>query len=245
MSEFSAKNLYAYEWEDDFPQGFGHTSISYLKRCEGYHAAKNGDIDAAMRVVERCVKTDRIDAVREQFPNTVLLPVISQNMIPLALAMYIGLPVHEGVRRVDTQKRRELPAILRLMYKPKFSGRIIRGVSYIIVDDVITQGGTVASLRHYVLKRGGTVLAVIALAFAIGSRAITPIRANILRILLNFNIVALINTLATYGICSDIRQLTNSQVRYILRFRGIHTLEIKLAKFGQLQKATKNYEIAG
>ena len=181
MLEFSDKNLYTHEWEADFPEGIGHTSISYLKRCDGYHAAKNGDMLEAMRVVEQCVKLDRIAAIKEQYPNAVLLPVISQNMIPLALASFIGLPVYAGVRRVDAQKRQGLPAILRLTHKPEFSGRIVAGASYIIVDDVVTQGGTVASLRHYVLEQGGTVLAIAALAYAIGSRAIALTRANWVR----------------------------------------------------------------
>ena len=73
-------------------------------------------------------------------------------------------------------------------------------------------------------------MAVIALAFAIGSRAITPTKANTVRILLKFNRSKLINTLKTYSICSNIRQLTNAQVRYLLRFRNIHTLESKLEK---------------
>ena len=245
MLEFSDKNLYAHEWEADFPEGLGHTSISYLKRCDGYHAAKNGDMLAAMCVVEKCVKLDRIVAVREQFPKAVLLPVISQNVIPLALASFIGLPVYTGVRRVDAQKRQGLPAILRLMHKPEFSGRIISGMSYIIVDDVVTQGGTVASLRHYVLERGGTVLAIVALAFAIGSRAITMTRVNWVRMLLRFDRSKLENALETYGLCSNVRQLTNSQVGYILRFRSIHTFTSKLEKAAQLQEPVKKYDIAG
>ena len=233
MLEFSDKTLYAHEWEADFPEGIGHTSISYMKRCDGYNAAKNGDMLAAMRVVERCTKRDRIAAVKEQYPNAVLLPVISQNAIPLALASFIGLPVYTGVRRVDAQKRQGLPAILRLMHKPKFSGKIISGVSYIIVDDVVTQGGTAASLRHYVLEQGGTVLAIVALAYAIGSRAIALTRANWVRMLLRFDRSKLENTLETWGICSSVRQLANSQGRYLLRFRSIGTFISKLEKGAQ------------
>lgn len=43
-------------WEENFPGGFGHTSVSFLKRCPGFELAKNGDLNAAHGVVKKCIK---------------------------------------------------------------------------------------------------------------------------------------------------------------------------------------------
>jgi hypothetical protein len=216
-------------WEDNFPKGFGHTSIAYLKRCIGFEDAKKGDINAARLVVNQCVKPSRINELREQFPQAILLPVLGRNMLPLALAQAIGLPVWEDVRLVHTVRRKFLSAIQRLLHKPKFAGNIQKGTAYILVDDVITSGGTIAELRKFVLHHGGTVVAVVALAFAIGSHAVAPAKRFWIRLMVKFGMI-LASLLQIYGIAVSVLHLTNSQMRYLLRFANVGNIERKLAK---------------
>lgn len=207
----------AYKWADDFPKGYGHTNIVYLKRCVGYSDAKDGDLLAACLVVKQCVKKRRIDIIRDWYPDAVLLPVISRNALPFALALFIGLPIHTDVTKQPQKPRKSMSAMERLLNKPIFEGYILPNKDFIIVDDVVTQGGTVAALRQHVISKGGRVVAVVALAYSIGSSIFAPRRFNFVRLFLKFG-NKLLYLLKSLGIASDISELTNSQIRYLLRF---------------------------
>lgn len=214
-------------WEDSFPAGYGHTSLAFLKRCLGFEEAKNGGLEAASFVVSRCVKQNRLRHLRERHPDAVLLPVLGKNKLPLALAQEIGLPIWYGVRLIHIVNRKMLSAIQRLLHKPKFCGFIQEGTQYILIDDVITQGGTIAALREFVIVRGGRVVAVVALAYAIGSHAIAPLKRNVVRLLVKFG-MPLILLLQSLGIICDVHELTNSQIKYLLRFASVMNIMHKV-----------------
>jgi len=214
--------------EDGSLKGNGHTSISYLKQCAGYEQAKNGDIDAARSVVQQCVKKERIADLRRRFPGSVLLPVLGRNQLPLALAQEIELPIWKEVQRTDRTPRKLLRAIQRLLHKPKFTGYIEKNTDYIIIDDIITQGGTVSSLREFVRTQGGKISAVVALAYAIGSHDITPTRENLFRYFFKFGEEVFI--LNDRGVAYRYEELTNSQVRYLLKFSSTKNIHNKIAK---------------
>ena len=214
-------------WEKWFPKGYGHTSITFLRRCLGFKDAKAGNIDAARFVVRRCVKQERLCELRERYPDAILLPVLGQNKLPLALAQAIGLPIWLQVRLVHTVSRKVLNAIQRLMHKPVFTGYIRHDMEYIIVDDVITQGGTVAALREFVLVRGGRVVAVVALAYAIGSHAVAPLKKHIVRLIVKFG-MPLIFLLRAFKIATGFWELTNSQAKYLRCFASLENIRKRL-----------------
>lgn len=216
-------------WDDSFPKGFGHTSISYLRRHPEFMDAKNGDIIAAQLTVNKCVKQNRIEDLRNQYPNALLLPVLGQNKLPLALAQAIGLPICHDVYIVHIVFRKFLSAIQRLIHKPTFSGKIQKDVDYILVDDVITQGGTISALREFVISKGGNVVAVVALAYAIGSHSLAPAKRYTVEILVKFG-AHIILLLKKLGIATKIHELTNSQVKYLLRFSSIGNIIKKIRR---------------
>jgi hypothetical protein len=198
-----------------------------LKNCPEFEYAKNGDLAAARFVVQRCVKTSRIAELRAVFPNSSLLPVISRNALPLALAQEIGLPIWQDVYLVSTTQRKALLAIQRLLHKPVFDGYIQEGMDYIIVDDIITQGGTVSALREFVLTNGGRIVAVVALAFSIGSHYVAPTRSILYRLSAKFGYA--IYLLQLLGI-AVFEELTYSEIRYLLKFSSIRNIYDKLAR---------------
>lgn len=220
----------SFVWEDNFPKGYGHTSIAFLKRCYGFEDAKNGDLNAAHFVANRCIKQDRLCELREKYPDAIVLPVICKNKLPLALAQAIGLPVWYDVHLLPTVPRKFLCAIQRLLLKPTFIGAIHSDLDYILVDDIITQGGTIAELRKYVLINGGNVVAVVALAYAIGSHDVAPSKKHVVRLLVKFG-ETIIFLLKMFGIVEYVQELTNSQVKYLLKFASIRNIEKNVYKF--------------
>ncbi|MCL2224845.1 MAG: phosphoribosyltransferase [Defluviitaleaceae bacterium] len=226
-----------YVWEKNFPKGYGHTSISYLKRCHGFEYAKLGDMVSAHSVVQKCVKPNRIRELVESFPNAILIPVIDTNVLPLAFAQRIGLPVWTKVFRTDKTPRKNLFAIQRLSHKPTFAGHIQKGKEYIIVDDIVTQGGTAAALREYILDGGGKVSAIAALAFSIGSYDIAPAKNMLFRLHLKFGFA--IYVLQAIGLIHVFEELTHSQIRYLLRFSSVRNICKKLDYVNSLPPPVK------
>jgi orotate phosphoribosyltransferase-like protein len=224
-----------YAWNENFPKGYGHTSIAYLKRYPGFEDAKKGNINAARFVVNGCVKHDRIYKLKEQHPDAVLLPVIGINQLPLALAMAIGLPIWYKVHLLHFLPRKLLCAIERLLDKPIFFGHIKKSVKYILVDDVITQGGTISALRRYVLANGGKVVAVVALAFAIGSHNIAPVKMHIVHLRVKFGFI-IDNFLYEQSIAATIYELTDSQIKYLLRFSSVGNIKKKIERMTLIAK---------
>jgi hypothetical protein len=219
----------SFSWDEGFPKGYAHTSIGFLKRCPGFWEAKQGDIDAALYVVDTCVKQNRINLLRERYCNAILIPVLGRNQLPLALAWAIGLEIWYGVYLMDDNLRKSFNAMQRLLHKPVFAGRIHKDKDYILVDDVVVQGGTVAALREYIIVNGGRVVAVVALAYSIGSYDIAPLEAYLLKLKVNFG-QSLILLLQIHRIAFSFHELTNSQVKYLLRFTSIENVERKIKK---------------
>ena len=216
-------------WESDFPKGFGHTSIAFLKRCLGFISAKNGDISAARSIVKKCVKPNRINEIKEKFPCATLIPIPGYNALPLALAEEIGLPIWDNLIRIDLTPRKNLSAIQRVLHKPTFAGRIQSGTEYIIVDDIVVQGGTISAMRKFVMANGGKIVAVVALAYAIDSRKLAPSQDMIFRLYFKFGFS--ICALQAIGLVADtFEELTYSQVKYLLMYSSVLNICNNLAE---------------
>ena len=207
----------------------GYTSLVYLKRCEGYNAAKeNGDIVAADSIIKKCVSADNLRSIKAKYPDSFLLPVMKQNnMLPLALCANIGLPVCSSVQCSASRRRKNLPAIQRILCKPVFSGVIAPGKNYILVDDIVTQGGTMSSLMRFVSSEGGNVRAVLSLVYGRGSRRIAPAKEKLAKLKRRFG-NKLTDFFEDYGMGSGyIDQLTNSEILYLLKFSSVENMRKK------------------
>ena len=143
----------------DFPPAIANGFISSLSSLEGYKEAKAGDTYSALNLVLRLMKDETIKAVKEKFKptiDTLIVPIHAEeatgrNKIPLAiaevLAHRIGCSVYKEIVQTNRVRRTGSNANHRLAFPPTFNGKVEAGKNYIIVDDTLTQGGTLASLR--------------------------------------------------------------------------------------------------
>ncbi|MCK1393681.1 phosphoribosyltransferase [Bradyrhizobium sp. 1] len=67
--------------------------------------------------------------------------------------------------RVGRTKLKDFP---RFLCQPCFDGAVRQNAAYILVDDVVTTGGTLAALRSHIIRGGGSVVAVTTLAHGSG-----------------------------------------------------------------------------
>jgi hypothetical protein len=149
-----------------FPDIVLHADELAVKRHPQYAAAKAGDADAAEALVENLTNRGCLTEVSSllQGRDVRLLPVHALesegvNEIPAALARllseWLGLPITGSVVQSNTVGHTGASGFQRLANQALFEGELERGRSYLLVDDFIGQGGTLANLIGYVESAGG------------------------------------------------------------------------------------------
>ena len=153
----------------NFPTVIRNGDLGSLSAEPEYAAAKAGDWQAALDIVDRLLSSDTVAGVHEALAGAqpLVLPVLAQeasgrNKIPLAfanvLAHRLGLQVETGIGQRAVVGRTGSGSDHRLVANPTFAGEVQRGQAYLIVDDTLSMGGTLASLRGYLENRGGHVV---------------------------------------------------------------------------------------
>ncbi len=215
-------------WRPDFPDAVAHTTRAYINGhyAEIFNRAKAGDVEAAEDLVEKVCKVDKIRQLGKDHPNArIVAPVVAQetsghNQIPRIFAKYIasilGIETDTGIVQTVRANHTGSDAEHRLFVNPEFDGEVVRGAEYIIVDDHITQGGTINALRDYIERNGGKVVAVSALTLSQGSSILSPHKDTLDELYAKWPDID--NLLRIGGIAESAGALTQSQARYILKF---------------------------
>lgn len=156
----------------EFPALYWHTSILFLRNCPGFYLAKCGNYSAARNIVGRCINQKLAEEIRQNYPNAVLLPVMSNSKLPLALAQAIGLEVCTEPYMHPDGMRKWANNTQRLLHRVELEKAASR--RYILVDDIVDRHGAVFALKNHITACGGAVDAVVALACSLGGEAQMP-----------------------------------------------------------------------
>jgi hypothetical protein len=159
---------------DGWPEGFpdvvlGH-KLGTVREHPDYAAAKAGDDSAALRLARDTVTKDFADRVKAAIPEgsePTIVPVVAMeatgnNRIPImtaeVLAKRLGLEVDHGMIQAEKVGRGAGDAMHRLANQPTFEGKVTAGKDYVLLDDTLTQGGTLAQLKTHIEREGGHVV---------------------------------------------------------------------------------------
>ena len=158
-----------FPWMPNFPQVWIHSNESDVKHHEFYGAAKAGDVGAAIQLVYDTmsdgVLEQLVEFCREQ--NPVLVSVhaeeaVGVNAIPEVLAdglaYILAWDLEQEVVQSNVVNHTGADGFTRLARQALFEGSIDPGRNYLIVDDFIGQGGTIANLRGHIMQQGGVVI---------------------------------------------------------------------------------------
>jgi len=172
-------------WPPNFPDVILHTDVSTRDADPDYHAAKSGDADAALLLARRLIADEaaaelgRLIGERHAF----LLPVVADetagfNAIPDAMARLLGkmlgVPVFSGeIVQINKVGHTRAPTFQRIVTPAIFDGMVEPKADYVLVDDHVGVGGTLANLRGYVELRGGRVIGITTLTESRDARRIS------------------------------------------------------------------------
>ena len=171
-------------WPANFPDVIIHCELRARNTHPTYKTAKAGDITAAQQLVDDLLSPDSVKAIAQLIGSRqpLIAPVAAEerggfNAIPdemaQVLADELGLQMasydlsqlsYVAHTRADGWHRLVTPAV--------FAGTVIQGADYLLVDDHVGFGGTLANLRGYIEVNGGRVIGMTTLTETGGGRKI-------------------------------------------------------------------------
>ena len=216
------------------------------KRHRAYRAAKSGDPDAAAALVRELIDGEAIRSVRclihlaDRRASPVLTSVHAYegtgvNAIPEALATALGerLEVHveSSVVQVNIVAHTGADGYSRLARQAAFSGEVLAGSEYIMVDDFIGQGGTLANMRGWIETNGASVIGAAALTGKPYSAKLGPTTEQLDELRRKHGADLERWWLRRFGHAFDC--LTQSEARYLARSPDVDTIRSRLAAVQQ------------
>jgi hypothetical protein len=161
-------NVYRYPW-DHFPPLLIHAEERIVKSHPSYHSAKSGDPESAFNLVREMISEDSLQQISQLFegfqPVFVSAHAVESsgvNTIPQAMAEYLGQklrwPVETSIVQANIVGHTGADGFSRLARQAEFDGIVSQGTNYVLVDDFIGQGGTLANLRGFLIQNGACVV---------------------------------------------------------------------------------------
>ena len=173
----------------DYPDAVLLAAERLTKGHVEYRAAKSGAAAAAAALVRILVDESGIAAVRSMIDTTCggAVPVLVSahayerdgfNAIPAALAKLLSerlsVPYDTTVVQTNVVGHTGADGYGRLARQAAFDGTVEQGRRYVMVDDFVGQGGTLANLRGWVETQGGLVAGAVALTGKAYSARLNP-----------------------------------------------------------------------
>lgn len=178
----------------NFPDVLIHASESAVKQHPAYGAAKAGSGAAATALVNDTMSVQHnlrlANLLRGHTPTLISAHAYEWegvNAIPENFAVEIskalGWPHDLGVAQVNVVAHTGADGFSRLARQAEFAGVVQVGCEYVLVDDFVGMGGTLANLKGYIESKGGLVLAAVCLTGKLHSAklALSPGRLHELR----------------------------------------------------------------
>ena len=221
-----------------FPDVLIHAKESAVKQHPAYQSAKTGHGLSATALVNDTMSEQQnqrlVDLLQGLAPTLVSAHAYERegiNAIPDAFAVEIskavGWPHDTAVAQINVVAHTGADGFSRMARQAEFTGVIRAGCKYVLVDDFVGMGGTLANLKGYIESKGGKVLAAVCLTGKPHSAKLAPSpeRLNELRAkhgteLENWWVGRFAHTFDA---------LTESEARYLARTEAIDTIRNRIA----------------
>jgi len=221
----------------DFPDVHIYADVPVVKMHSHFSSAKAGDALAAEALIDDILAMGSVDnlraAVGESRPHLLAVHAAEStgmNAIPRAfarvLSSVLGSPIASGIIQMNRVLHTGADGYHRLSFPAVFEGKV-DPVEYLLVDDFVAQGGTLANLKGYVEANGGSVAGAVVLCgkaysakLRLSQITLDGLRQKHGRELEEWWI-------STFGY--GFESLTESEARYLTRSSDVDTIRARLA----------------
>ena len=229
------QNIQRTPWHD-FPDVLIHAEESAVKQHPCYAAAKAGGAAAAVELVNATLDAAKTAGLvqRCNAENPILVSVhaeeaMGRNAIPEVMADAIasasGWQTDLQIVQANVVNHTGANGFVRLARQAVFSGVAQPGRNYVIVDDFVGQGGTIANLKGWIESQGGQVTGAVVLTGKPYSAKITPSSGQIAALRSKHGQIE-DWWRAEFGFGFDF--LTESEARYLVRSPDVDTIRNRI-----------------
>ena len=229
----------------DFPDAVLLAPEQETKRHPDYGAAKSGDAAAAARLVDALTDEMGLAAVlillgRGEGVQPVLVSAHAYerdgvNAIPAALAALLserlGVRFDTGMVQTNVVSHTGADGYGRLARQAAFEGKVASGREYVMVDDFVGQGGTLANLRGWIEQKDGRVIGAVALTGKAYSARLNPTEEQVHELRQRHGPDFEKWWRERFGHAFDC--LTQSEARYLARCPDVDTIRDRLVAAGR------------
>ena len=173
-------------WAEDFPAVAIHQTVDRRDAHPGYAAAKAGDAEAAWVLAGDLLSAPVVGELRSTINvaggDPILLPITALettgfNAIPDAMARILardlGCRLSSGeIVQSNRVGHTRAKAFNRIVTPATFVGQVESGGLYVLIDDHVGLGGTLANLKGHIETHGGRIVAMTTLTESRDSRQI-------------------------------------------------------------------------
>ena len=206
---------------------------SHLKRHPDYRKAKAGNFRSAVNLISDLVWPE-INQHKDRFSKDSIFAApfaresSGDNAIPQVMAevfaLVCGATADRGLVQITKVYHTGANPMERLALRPEFEGPVVSGANYVLLDDVVSLGGTLAELAHYIQINGGLVRDIAVIVNAGRNKSLSP-DIKTLRIL---NERFGNEIIEIFGI--NINALTANEAQYLVGFRSTDEIRNRLIK---------------
>jgi hypothetical protein len=228
-------------WPADFPDVVVHNTVARRDAHPDYHAAKGGEREAATRLASDLLHETAIAEISYflEGHQPIIVPIraietTGINLIPDAMARELSqrfnLPMTTDIVQTNTVGHTRASGFHRLAFQPLFEGQVVPGMEYVLVDDHVGLGGTLANLRGYIESCGGRVILATTLSASRNSKMLA-LRQETLHALREKHGQPLeeeFRSRFNFGLDA----LTEAEAGYLLRSPSVDSIRNSLAEAG-------------
>jgi len=220
-------------WDDSRHDSFINGDVDAVKNHPNYETAKSGSFEDSIVLSKSFLNVDRI---AKKYNNPIILPIMAEekqgkNAIPLGMMEAIqektGWIASDGIYQNNKAGHTGSNGWYRLASHATFEGEVVKGANYLIVDDFIGMGGTLASLKSFIENAGANVVGYEVLTGKPESY-ILYLRKNTLNLLREKHGEFEKEFESMLGF--DYSGLTESEANYLLRAKSIERIRNQLIK---------------
>lgn len=144
-----------------------YADIDAVKSHQHYDLAKSGSFEDSVLLAQSFMTSAIIERFKQQYDNPIILPIMAEekkgkNAIPLGMADVIrevtGWQVSDSIYQTNKAGHTGATGWHRISTPALFMGNVVNGASYLIIDDFIGMGGTVANLKSFIEHSGASVV---------------------------------------------------------------------------------------
>ena len=148
----------------------------------------------------------------------------------------LGWRVDSGVVQANVVSHTGADGFSRLARQPEFDGEINPNNFYVMVDDFIGMGGTLANLRGHIENNGGRVVAAVALTGKSHSAKLNLSQSTLETLRSKHGTELEIWWQQKFG--HTFNALTESEARYLIRTPDATTIRYRIAQAEQTRDST-------